>query len=93
MVDFYTIHPHATDYILFLFAFPRLTMLAMGTFMSHLSITYVLGWAFCPRLTIAILATAAYWSTNPILCVFAWINFLIMFAFLSLLKIVWSVLK
>ena len=32
-----------------------------------------LGWIFAPRLLVAILATTAYWDTNPVLCVLAWI--------------------
>lgn len=31
------------------------------------------GWLFFPHITVAILATHYYWSTNPVLCVIAWI--------------------
>jgi hypothetical protein len=89
-MDFFTVHLNGIDFIFFLFLFPRLTMLAMGTFMSHIGFCFFCGWMFFPRLTIAILATSLYWDTNPVLCVFAWLN---VFRFFGLLGILAKVIK
>lgn len=62
---------HGVFFIFFMFFFPRLTLLfssvAFGGFF------WWLGWLFTPRLLVAVLATMAYWATNPVLCVLAWI--------------------
>ena len=50
--------------------FPRLTMLfAVSAPFGWLA---WLGWLVAPHVTVAVLATAYYWHTNPILCVIAW---------------------
>jgi len=37
-------------------------------------ILFWLSFFLTPRLLIAILATTFYWQTNPVLCIFAWMN-------------------
>jgi hypothetical protein len=67
MVDFWDVHG-----IIFLFCiavFPRLALLITplgGCF-------WWLGWFVVPHFLVAVLATTAYWNTNPILCVIAWV--------------------
>ena len=62
---------HGVWFIIFMFFFPRLTLLfssvAFGGFF------WWLGFIFTPRLLVAVLATLAYWTTNPVLCVCAWV--------------------
>jgi len=71
-VNFWQVH--GIFFILFMFFFPRLTLLfsqiCFATFAGPL---FWVGWVLAPRLTVAILATTFYWSTNPILCVFTWL--------------------
>ena len=67
-MDFWQVHGW-----LFLIAvtfFPRLTMLFAVSVPFGL-LAWV-GWLFVPHLTVAILATAFYWHTNPVLCIIAW---------------------
>ena len=64
---------HSIFFILFMFGFPRLTMLFTGVCAAWFGPLFFLGWLLVPRLTVAILATTVYWHTNPVLCVFAWI--------------------
>ena len=58
-------------FLFFITIFPRLTML----FSSVVSggIFWWLGWLFTPRLLAACLATVAYWETNQVLVVCAWL--------------------
>ena len=69
LVDFWDVHGFI--FILFMLFFPRLTLLfssvAFGGFW------WWLGWFLAPRLLVAILATTAYWDTNPILVILAWL--------------------
>jgi hypothetical protein len=62
---------HGFFFLFFMFFFPRLTLLfssvAFGGFF------WWVGWLIAPRLLVAILATAAYWSTNPVLVFFTWV--------------------
>lgn len=62
---------HGVFLLFFITIFPRLTLLfssiAFGGFL------WWLGFIFCPRILIASLATVAYFHTNPILVVNAWI--------------------
>lgn len=55
----------------FITLFPRLTLLfssvAFGGFF------WWLGFFFAPRLLVAVLATLAYWQTNPVLVTMAWL--------------------
>jgi hypothetical protein len=71
MVDFWTVH--SILFILVMFFFPRLTMLFSGIAFAIGGPLFWIGWLLVPRLTVAILATSIYWSTNPILCVLTWI--------------------
>lgn len=61
---------HGVWFILFLFFFPRLTLLFSNVATGGL--LWWLGWGFAPRLLVAILATDAYWHTNTILVVLTW---------------------
>ena len=69
MMNFW--HVHGIFFLFFIAVFPRLTMLfaVAGPFGW---LTW-LGWLFLPHVTVAILATVAYWHTNPVLCVIAWL--------------------
>jgi hypothetical protein len=68
-MDFFELH---SWYILiFLVFFPRLTLL-IGSFTLG-GLFWWLGWIFCPRFLIAILALP-FLSTNPILVILAWIS-------------------
>ena len=84
-MDFWQVHDFA---FLFCAAFfPRISMLWVifaplgllfgprGLLISFLAWGFLrwLGWLFMPHLLVAILATTYYWSTNPVLCVIAWI--------------------
>lgn len=69
MLDFWTVH--GMGFIIFMFFFPRLTMLFATV--AGAGPLYWLGWVFAPRLTVAILATAYYWNTNTVLCCLTWI--------------------
>ncbi|RYZ60206.1 MAG: hypothetical protein EOP07_01625 [Proteobacteria bacterium] len=62
---------HGLLFIAFMFFFPRLTLLFSSVATG--GILWWLGFIFAPRLLVAILATMAYWTTNPILVVCAWI--------------------
>ena len=64
---------HGMWFIFFMFLFPRLTMLAMGIFMSWMNPLFFIGWLLVPRLTVAIIASMCYFRTNPVLCVITWI--------------------
>lgn len=69
----------ATDFwqnhgVLFLVAitlFPRLTLLFSS--IATGGVLWWLGWLFVPRILVAVLATVAYWYTNPILVICAWL--------------------
>lgn len=61
---------HETFTLLFLALFPRLTLL-IGSFSTG-GVLWWLGWVFCPRLLVAILALP-YWDHNPVLVIIAWI--------------------
>jgi hypothetical protein len=65
-------HVHGIFFLIFIFFFPRLTMLLTGICFAWSGVLFWLGWVFAPRLTVAILTTTVYWHTNPILCVLAW---------------------
>jgi hypothetical protein len=61
---------HGVLFLIFATLFPRLTMLFAVN--MHFGLLAWLGWFFAPHLTVAILATAYYWHTNPILCMISW---------------------
>lgn len=69
MTNFWDVH--GVLFILCMFFFPRLTLLLSSVATGGL--LWWLGWVLTPRLLTAILATSAYWETNPFLCVLAWI--------------------
>lgn len=57
-------------FLIFITLFPRLTLL-----FSSVPFGGVFWWAgfiFCPRILVAVLATVAYYYTNPILVVLSW---------------------
>ncbi|MCD6046406.1 MAG: hypothetical protein K0S08_53 [Gammaproteobacteria bacterium] len=68
LVSFWQVH--GVFFILFMFFFPRLTLLFSSVPFGGL--LWWLGWIFAPRLLVAILATFSYWQTNPILVVLSW---------------------
>ena len=61
---------HGVLFILFMFFFPRLTLLFSSVPFGGLF--WWLGFIFAPRLLVAVLATTAYWQTNPILVTLTW---------------------
>lgn len=67
--DFWQVH--GVGFVLAMCFFPRLTLL----FSSVVSggIFWWLGWLIAPRILVAILASSAYWQTNPILVVITWL--------------------
>lgn len=67
-MDFWDVH--GFWFIFFMFFFPRLTLLFSSVAFGGLF--WWLGFIFTPRLLVAILATNAYWTTNPVLVVLAW---------------------
>jgi hypothetical protein len=69
MIDFWQVHGFL--FIIFMFFFPRLTLLFSSVISGGL--LWWLGWFFAPRLLVAILATNVYWNTNPVLVVFTWV--------------------
>ena len=69
MIDFW--QAHGCLFILFMFFFPRLTLLFSSVVSGGL--LWWLGWIFAPRLLVAILATTTYWSTNIFLVILTWI--------------------
>lgn len=68
-MDFWDVH--GFWFILFMFFFPRLTLLFSSVMTGGL--LWWLGFVFAPRLLVAILATSAYWNTNTVLVVLTWI--------------------
>jgi len=69
MVDFWDVH--GLWFIFFMFLFPRLTLLFSSVLFG--GFWWWLGWFLAPRLLVAILATTAYWDSNPVLVVFTWL--------------------
>ncbi|MBP6885837.1 MAG: hypothetical protein KBC02_01160 [Candidatus Pacebacteria bacterium] len=69
-MDFWQVH--GLGFLIAIAFFPRLTMLFAGIASGFGPLGW-LGFVFAPHLTVAILATTAYWGTNPGLCVLAWI--------------------
>lgn len=64
---------HGVLFIVFMACFPRLTMFfgtsVASTFGGPL---FWVGWLFAPRLTVAVIATSLYWTTDTVLCVATW---------------------
>lgn len=61
---------HGLFLLVFLALFPRLTLLFSS--LPFGGFFWWLGFIFCPRYLIALLATLVYFHTNPILVTFAW---------------------
>jgi hypothetical protein len=70
-VSFWQVHPAGIGLLVLvgLALFPRITLLFIG---GPFGLVAWLGWLFAPHLLVAILATATYWHTDPLLCVAAW---------------------
>lgn len=68
-VGFWSAHAHPLLLLFGLAVFPRLTTLFVG---GPFGLLHWLGWLFAPHLLVAVLATARYWDTDPLLCVVAW---------------------
>jgi hypothetical protein len=62
---------HALLFIIAMFFFPRLTMLFATSYGGGL--LYWLGWFFCPRFTVAIIATILYHDANSVLVILTWL--------------------
>ena len=67
-MDFFA--QHGIIPLICLAIFPRLTLL-FASFATG-GVLWWLGWLFAPHLLVAILSLA-YWDTNPVLVVIAWI--------------------
>jgi hypothetical protein len=62
---------HDIFFLFFIAIFPRLTLFFSSVPFGGLF--WWLGFFFAPRLLVAVLATVAYWYTNPILVIIAWL--------------------
>jgi hypothetical protein len=62
---------HGVFFLLFITLFPRLTLLFSSVPFGGLF--WWLGLIFAPRLTVAVLATLAYWEMNPVLVIISWV--------------------
>ncbi len=62
---------HGILFVVFMFFFPRLTLLFSSVATGGL--LWWLGFIFAPRLLVAILATNVYWHTNTVLVILTWI--------------------
>lgn len=73
--NFWDVHPQGVSALILvgLALFPRLTLVVLLVFDGlHFGLLHWLGWLVAPHLLVAVIATDAYWHTNPVLCVFAW---------------------
>ena len=61
---------HGVFFLFFITLFPRLTLLFSSVPFG--GILWWLGFFFAPRILVAVLASVAYWQTNPILVVISW---------------------
>ena len=62
---------HGVLFLISIAIFPRLTLLLSAVVSG--GIFWWFGWLFFPRLLVAVLATLAYFKTNPILVVISWL--------------------
>ena len=62
---------HGLGLLVGLAIFPRLTLLFSS--IASGGLLWWIGWVFAPRILVAVLATVAYFKTNPILVVIAWL--------------------
>lgn len=78
-IDFGKINFFAKHGWFFLFSialFPRLTLFVSGLIVGSIEfggLLWWLGFFFAPRILVATLATIAYWHTNQVLVIFAWL--------------------
>ena len=68
LIDFWQMH--GVLFLLFMFFFPRLTLLFSSVPFGGLF--WWLGWIIAPRILVAVLASFNYWHTNPILVILSW---------------------
>ena len=59
---------------LMLAGLPRLSLAFLALVSGSIGVSFwgLVGWAFAPRLLVAIIATTVYWQTNPFLVVLSW---------------------
>lgn len=62
---------HGVFFLIFIAVFPRLTLLLSSVASGGL--LWWISWFFMPRFLVATLATIAYWHSNPILVICAWL--------------------
>lgn len=62
---------HGFWFLVFITLFPRLTLLFSSVPTG--GFFWWLGWLFAPRFLVALLATVAYWQTNKLLVILAWL--------------------
>lgn len=62
---------HGVFFLICIALFPRLTLLLSGVPWG--GVFWWLGWVFVPRFLVAVAATLAYWKSNPVLVIFAWL--------------------
>jgi hypothetical protein len=67
-VDFFKNHSYL--FLFFITLFPRLTLLFSNVAFG--GVFWWIGFLFVPRLLVAVLATVAYFKTNPVLVVISW---------------------
>ncbi len=73
-VDYFT--KHGWFFLFSIALFPRLTLLVSGLLVGSIEfggLVWWLGFFIAPRILVATLATAAYWNTNPVLVILAWL--------------------
>lgn len=73
-IDFFS--KHGWIFLISISLFPRLTLLVSSLLVGSVEtggLIWWLGFFFAPRILVATLATIAYWQTNPILVVLAWL--------------------
>jgi hypothetical protein len=73
-IDFFS--KHGWIFLFSIALFPRLTLLVSGLLIGSIEfggLLWWLGFFFAPRILVATLATVAYWNSNQLLVVFAWL--------------------
>jgi hypothetical protein len=73
-IDYFT--KHGWIFLVSIALFPRLTLLVSGLIFNSIEfggLVWWLGFFFAPRILVAILATFAYWHTNQVLVIIAWL--------------------
>lgn len=73
-MDFGTVNywdRHGIFFLIFISLFPRLTLVFSSVVTG--GFLWWLGFIFCPRILVALLATVTYFHTNPVLVSFSWL--------------------